>query len=58
VPCAARGVNVIPRYRAGVGNLFTIKGRMKCVLSLAGRKINEFILKFYLYFTMRKSDFS
>jgi len=24
----------------GLGNLFTITGRMKCALSLAGRKIN------------------
>jgi len=28
--------------RSGVGNLFTITGRIKCALSLAGRKINWF----------------
>jgi len=27
-------------FRSGVGNLFTITGRMNCALSLAGRKIN------------------
>jgi len=26
--------------KPGVGNLFTITGRMKCALSLAGLKIN------------------
>jgi len=30
-------------YRPGMGNLFT--GRMKCALSLGGRKINWFYLK-------------
>ena len=44
------------QFKMGVGTLFTITGRMNCSLSLAGRKIN-FILKFYLYLTMRKSDF-
>jgi len=40
----------------GVGNLFIITGCINCGLSLAGHKIN-FILKFYLYVTMRKRDF-
>jgi len=44
--------------RSGVGSLFTITGLMHCALSLAGPKINYFILKFYLYLkTVRKSDF-
>jgi len=27
-------------FSAGIGNIFTITGRMNCALSLAGRKIN------------------
>jgi len=46
-----------PYLRAGVENLFTITGRMNCGILLAGSKINYFILKFYLYPTMSKSDF-
>jgi len=34
--------------RTGLGNVFTVTGRMKCALSLASRKPIEFILKFYL----------
>jgi len=30
----------IRSYKPGVGNLFTIAGRMNCTLSLASRKIN------------------
>ena len=40
-----------------MGNLFIIRGRTNCALSLVGRKIN-YILKFYLYLTMMKSVFS
>jgi len=35
-----------------MGNLLPVTGRMNCSLSLAGRKLN-FILKFYLFLTMR-----
>jgi len=28
-------------FKSGLGNLFTTTGRMKCALSLAGRKINS-----------------
>jgi len=38
-----RKLNRAPRIvvsRPGVGNLFTITGRMNCALSLAGHKIN------------------
>jgi len=45
-------------YRPRLGNLFTITSRMKCALSLEGRKSINFILKLYLYPTMRKRDFS
>jgi len=33
------------KFRAGMGNLFTITGRVNCALSLAGRKINWFYPK-------------
>jgi len=34
--------------RQRVWSLFTITGRMNCALSLTGRKMMNFILKFYL----------
>ena len=46
------------RRRPGVGNLFIITGCMKCALPLTDLKINWFFLKYYLYLTMKKSDFS
>jgi len=47
-----------PILKTRVGNQITIKGRMNCALSLACRKVNYFILKLYLYLTMKKSGFS
>jgi len=51
---------LIPRvslsFRAGVGSLFTITSHMNGALSLVGRI--DFILNFYVYLSMRKSDFS
>jgi len=41
-----------------VGSLFTITGRMNSALSWWTAKSATFILKFYLYLTMRKSDLS
>jgi len=40
-----------------VENLFAVTGCKNGALSLAGHKINNFILKFYIYLTMRRSDF-
>jgi len=43
-----------------MGNLFIVMGRMKCAINYRWRaaKSIEFILKSYLYLTMRKSNFS
>jgi len=40
-----------------VRNLFSLTGRLNCALSLVGRKINYFKIKFYLYLTVWKCDF-
>ena len=44
-------------FNTGVGNLFTITDRINCGLSLAGRKYQLSILKFYLCLTMRDGGF-
>jgi len=45
----------IQLFKAGVGKLFTIMGRINCGLLLAGRK--KCILRFYFYLIMRDGGF-